>query len=141
MERNSSFKVEDLSRLKDEFLSIASHELRTPGTSTNAYTQLAQKLIRENDLSTSEEYLDIADQRFCELCVALDRSDRRAQLVGSDGEELVFQAGEVFHLAARVNLLGVELGVFDCQRGALGEDLRSEEHTSELQSQSNLVCR
>src|SRR2546430_13733078 len=27
------------------------------------------------------------------------------------------------------------------ERGAAGSDLRSEEHTSELQSQSNLVCR
>ena len=53
-------KVEDLSRLKDEFLSIASHELRTPVTSIKGYTQLAKTLIRENDLGTSEEYLDIA---------------------------------------------------------------------------------
>src|ERR1041385_3756631 len=53
-------KVEDLSRLKDEFLSIASHELRTPVTSIKGYTQLAKTLIRENDLRTSEEYLDIA---------------------------------------------------------------------------------
>ena len=43
-------KVEDLSRLKDEFLSIASHELRTPVTSIKGYTQLAKTLIRENDL-------------------------------------------------------------------------------------------
>ena len=44
-------KVEDLSRLKDEFLSIASHELRTPVTSIKGYTQLAKTLIRENDLA------------------------------------------------------------------------------------------
>src|SRR2546430_11504030 len=33
--------------------------------------------------------------------------------------------------------------LFGCSRsgGALGPSLRSEEHTSELQSQSNLVCR
>lgn len=64
-------KVEDLSRLKDEFLSIASHELRTPVTSIKGYTQLAKTLIRENDLTTSEEYLD----------VALDQIDRMSRLI------------------------------------------------------------
>lgn len=64
-------KVEDLSRLKDEFLSIASHELRTPVTSIKGYTQLAKTLIRENDLGTAEEYLDIA----------LDQIDRMSRLI------------------------------------------------------------
>jgi PAS domain S-box-containing protein len=64
-------KLEDLSRLKDEFLSIASHELRTPVTSIKGYTQLAKMLIRENDLNTSEEYLDIA----------LDQIDRMSRLI------------------------------------------------------------
>lgn len=64
-------KLEDLSRLKDEFLSIASHELRTPVTSIKGYTQLAKTLIRENDLHTSEEYLEIA----------LDQIDRMSRLI------------------------------------------------------------
>ena len=64
-------KVEDLSRLKDEFLSIASHELRTPVTSIKGYTQLAKMLIREGDLGTSEEYLEIA----------LDQIDRMSRLI------------------------------------------------------------
>ena len=64
-------KVEDLSRLKDEFLSIASHELRTPVTSIKGYTQLAKTLIREDDLPTAEEYLD----------VALDQIDRMSRLI------------------------------------------------------------
>jgi PAS domain S-box-containing protein len=64
-------KVEDLSRLKDEFLSIASHELRTPVTSIKGYTQLAKMLIKEGDLETSEEYLDIA----------LDQIDRMSRLI------------------------------------------------------------
>ena len=64
-------KVEDLSRLKDEFLSIASHELRTPVTSIKGYTQLAKMLIKEGDLTTSEEYLDIA----------MDQIDRMSRLI------------------------------------------------------------
>jgi len=70
-------KVEDLSRLKDEFLSIASHELRTPVTSIKGYTQLAKMLINEGDLITSEEYLDIAlDQ--------IDQLERHAQALDQD---------------------------------------------------------
>lgn len=64
-------KVENLSRLKDEFLSIASHELRTPVTSIKGYTQLAKMLIKEGDLNTSEEYLDIA----------LDQIERMSRLI------------------------------------------------------------
>jgi PAS domain S-box-containing protein len=64
-------KLEDLSRLKDEFLSIASHELRTPVTSIKGYTQLARTLIAEGDLETSEEYLE----------VALDQIDRMSRLI------------------------------------------------------------
>lgn len=64
-------KVENLSRLKDEFLSIASHELRTPVTSIKGYTQLAKMLIKEGDLGTSEEYLDIA----------LDQIERMSRLI------------------------------------------------------------
>ena len=64
-------KLEDLSRLKDEFLSIASHELRTPVTSIKGYTQLSKMLIKEGDLNTSEEYLDIA----------LDQIDRMSRLI------------------------------------------------------------
>lgn len=64
-------KVEGLSRLKDEFLSIASHELRTPVTSIKGYTQLARLLITDRDLSTAEEY----------LAVALDQIDRMSRLI------------------------------------------------------------
>src|SRR2546430_12678266 len=50
--------------------------------------------------------------------------------VGDDGGQ--FGVGEPFYGAA---------GDDDQGPGPGGDDVRSEEHTSELQSQSNLVCR
>ncbi len=43
----------DLMDKKDEFLTIASHELKTPLTSIKAYTQLLQKSIDQNDKAYS----------------------------------------------------------------------------------------
>src|SRR5256886_13040090 len=54
-------------------------------------------------------------------------------------DELVGAEDELLHLAARV-LDDVER-LPDQRLAGLGQEARSEEHTSELQSQSNLVCR
>jgi len=56
--------------LKDEFLRL--HRTSSAHvTSIKGYTQLAKSLIHENDLSTSEEYLN----------VALDQIDRMSRLI------------------------------------------------------------
>ncbi len=47
-------KQKDLERQKDEFLGIASHELRTPVTSIKAYTQLLQRqFTKQGDAKTA----------------------------------------------------------------------------------------
>src|SRR2546430_8907959 len=48
--------------------------------------------------------------------------------------------GELLHRHVRAGVLVVEAGLARQVIGGLS-DRRSEEHTSELQSQSNLVCR
>src|SRR5688572_31124593 len=62
--------------------------------------------------------------------------DRRAQLrFGGDRESLFLRRGREDHAAGAAEQL------LRGRRGIGGGDPRSEEHTSELQSQSNLVCR
>src|SRR5690606_40323413 len=62
-----------------------------------------------------------------------------AEVVGvrRDEADAVVRVFTGTHVARRATAL---LGAVD-QAVALGDDLRSEEHTSELQSRENLVCR
>jgi len=58
--QNANEKLKELDQLKDEFVSIASHELRTPMTAVKSYLWMAlYKSTKPFDPKTSE-YLDIA---------------------------------------------------------------------------------
>lgn len=46
---------------KDEFMGIASHELKTPLTSVKAYIQLAEKSVKEGEPSTTARYVKKAE--------------------------------------------------------------------------------
>jgi len=101
-------KVEDLSRLKDEFLSIVSHELRTPVTSIKGYTQLAKTLIQENDLQTSKEYLD----------VALDQIDRMSRLILELLDVSRIETGRLEIRREQIEWFTFVRGVVECQQTA-----------------------
>lgn len=47
--KNTEIKIQHALESRDEFLSIASHELKTPLTSLKLHTQLHQRLIRNKD--------------------------------------------------------------------------------------------
>jgi PAS domain S-box-containing protein len=52
---------------KDEFMGIASHELKTPLTSIKAYMQLIQRSTREMDNNKLSEYVDRANSNIDKL--------------------------------------------------------------------------
>src|SRR2546427_1864396 len=66
----------------------------------------------------------------------LFRSRLDVEVHALDGREVGVEQDRVDRERLRLTLLGRDVAA-----AALHADLRSEEHTSELQSQSNLVCR
>ena len=69
-------QVEELSRLKDEFLTVASHDLRTPVTSIKGYVQLLQRnFLRQQQAQLSRATTDPAalesDTKFFENSLRL----------------------------------------------------------------------
>ena len=52
-----------LGQLKDEFLSVASHELKTPVTSIKGFTQVLQRRLPEELADSFGRYLDIVDHQ------------------------------------------------------------------------------
>lgn len=51
-------KQKELDMRKDEFLTIASHELKTPLTSIKGYTQIAHKIVKRLGHDEADQYLE-----------------------------------------------------------------------------------
>jgi signal transduction histidine kinase len=59
---NKSLKeLKEMNRKKDEFISIAAHELKTPITSIHGFSQLLQKYEEDNDRDKRRKYMSIID--------------------------------------------------------------------------------
>jgi signal transduction histidine kinase len=64
--------IEELMRKKDEFMNIASHELRTPITTTKAYLQILQKMIPPQENSTAGDFIIKANKQMGKLTNLID---------------------------------------------------------------------
>src|SRR2546430_11481488 len=73
--------------------------------------------------------------------LALDRQDDRAPAVEPAGRAVVLHVVQHARHVLEAHGRAVLIGHRELAKFGRARDRRSEEHTSELQSQSNLVCR
>ena len=99
--RHDITKRKELEQIKDEFLSVASHELKTPITSIKAYTQLLKKQAE-----------GLADNRFCVNLQKMDKQiDRMTKLILDLLDVSKIQAGKLEYklISFDLNQLLVEI--------------------------------
>src|SRR5688572_30983846 len=88
--------------------------------------------IKQSLTKTTQQFVD----RFDEVARRADAPDVRSREIDLDTVEALEEA----LISADVGVAATER-IIAAVRNRRGRDTRSEEHTSELQSQSNLVCR
>lgn len=64
--------IEDLMKKKDEFMDVASHELRTPITSIKAYLQLLQKMVPSTAVASAGDFINKANRQIKKLTNLVD---------------------------------------------------------------------
>jgi PAS domain S-box-containing protein len=115
--------------VRDEFLSIASHELKTPITSLRLQLQLAQKQLRPdlNQIPSPERLSKT-------FKVSIDQVDRLTHLIEDLLDVTRIQAGRVSFNLARVNLTLLAKEVLE----RYAEPLQSVQCTVDLQIAENV---
>src|ERR1700758_3696331 len=56
--------IEDLMKKKDEFMNVASHELKTPITTMKAYLQILQKMVPSTAVASAGDFIDKANRQI-----------------------------------------------------------------------------
>ncbi|MFD2144335.1 histidine kinase dimerization/phospho-acceptor domain-containing protein [Mucilaginibacter antarcticus] len=64
--------IEELMQKKDEFMNVASHELKTPITITKAYLQILQKLIPPQENTTAGDFILKANKQLGKLTALIN---------------------------------------------------------------------
>ncbi|MDB5005314.1 MAG: chemotaxis protein [Mucilaginibacter sp.] len=64
--------IEDLMEKKDEFMNVASHELKTPITTLKAYLQVLQKMVPATALSSAGDFINKANKQIKKLTDLVD---------------------------------------------------------------------
>ncbi|HWZ15577.1 MAG TPA: HAMP domain-containing sensor histidine kinase [Mucilaginibacter sp.] len=64
--------IEELMMKKDEFMNVASHELKTPITTMKAYLQILQKMVPPNGTATAGDFIMKANKQVVKLTGLVD---------------------------------------------------------------------
>jgi signal transduction histidine kinase/putative methionine-R-sulfoxide reductase with GAF domain len=99
-------QVDDLHRLKSQFIAAVSHELRTPLTSISAYAETLQSLPNTEPSSTRDRFLQVIH----------DESRRLARIVDDILNVATMDAGRVRLACRRVDLVDVIASALDIMR-------------------------
>ena len=92
-------RLEELDHLKSQFLSIASHELRTPITAVSGFAQLALRDLQHRAASGRDEYGQELERLTRQLTIIHDQSSKLGRLVRELLDVSRIQAGRLeFHL-------------------------------------------
>jgi signal transduction histidine kinase len=64
--------IEELMKKKDEFMNVASHELKTPITTMKAYLQILQKMVPANGTASAGDFIMKANKQIVKLTGLVD---------------------------------------------------------------------
>jgi signal transduction histidine kinase len=112
-------RSEELSRQKDEFIGIASHELKTPVTSLKSYAQLLERRFRREGDTRSAELLHKMDMQLNKLTdlvedlldvTKIENGQLEMHFSMFDANTLIKEVVEEIQLAAPGHRIVVDLG-------------------------------
>jgi signal transduction histidine kinase/CheY-like chemotaxis protein len=126
-ERQARAAAEEGLRLREEFLSVATHELRTPVTSIKGYAQLALRAVTSGQ-PRGRERLNQTLSRLDEQC------DRLARLITQLLDASRIQGGRLVLEAGQIDLGEV------VQRSVASAQDRSAMHTWEVDVEPGLIA-
>lgn len=114
-------EIIEIDKKKDEFISIASHELKTPVTSLKAYTQILQSTFNDEHNQPAVEMLSKMDKQVDKLTALIvdlldvtkiDKGELVFQMEEFDFNELVKEIAEEMQRTTRSHKIILELN--DC---------------------------
>ena len=125
-----------IEKKKDEFLSIASHELKTPLTSIKAYAQLLERIINTNDDKPAGKYINRVQSQVCKLNVLItdlldiskiEHGKLKITKKSFDFESLLTNAIDIIYQTHDNNNLDIQREGDMIEQMCLGDEIRIEQ--------------
>lgn len=102
-ERRARREAEEANRIQDDFISMASHELKSPITTQKLYIQTLQKHIQAKDVADSKKYINKIN----------DQADMLIQLINDLLNVAKIKAGKLTMDFKRVNFIELVHSIID----------------------------